>query len=559
MTSLGQLWVSGSRFVARNAWACVSLVCIVLVCGFTSCQDKVVNINQDLTLDVYADLASDSLALKSRRIRMQIRQMYRNDNDSMSIDRRIKNYYDRGGALVWIDRHGVDPQADTLLACLDSIEGMGMTKKKFRVEEIREDLRRMRELDFDTANTINRVAGRLEYNLTKGYLRYAVGQRFGFMNPSWVYNKLDTLQKSPHDSTPQTNVHYRGLFDLPVERAYKDYYKVALQKVAHDSVGAYLRELDIKSPLYYKLKRRYAECTSESERIKILCNMERCRWRMSDYPQRHKKYVVVNVPSLMLHAVDGDNVLSMLVACGSNKTKTPLLVSEVERMDVNPKWIMPRSIIERSVVNHVGDVGWFERNNYFVKDKKTNKVVPTSSVTKAMLLSGNYAVMQESGENNSLGRIIFRFENNFSVFLHSTSSPGQSFSRADREVSHGCVRVEKPYALAEFMLEDKDPDLLEKIRYSMSADLSPLHKAKKKKDNPKNDADTDDSGDDGEEEPADTLQRDKLVYAIPLKPKVPLFIVYFTIYPDPSTGRLADYRDVYNYDKVIWDYLKNYR
>lgn len=95
-----------------------------------------------------------------------------------------------------------------------------------------------------------------------------------------------------------------------------------------------------------------------------------------------------------------------------------------------------------------------------MKDKSKNERVPFEKVTRAMLLSGDYVVMQEGGEGNSLGRIIFRFDNNFSVFLHSTSNPNRTFSRSDREVSHGCVRVERPFDLAVFLLEKKTEVLL---------------------------------------------------------------------------------------------------
>ena len=69
-----------------------------------------------------------------------------------------------------------------------------------------------------------------------------------------------------------------------------------------------------------------------------------------------------------------------------------------------------------------------------------------------------------------LGRIIFRFPNKFSVYLHDTSSPS-AFNRESRTVSHGCVRLQRPFDIAEFVLHDADPWLLDKMRLSM--DLQP--------------------------------------------------------------------------------------
>ena len=142
----------------------------------------------------------------------------------------------------------------------------------------------------------------------------------------------------------------------------------------------------------------------------------------------------------------------MRAACGALKTKTPLLSSRINLMQVNPEWVMPMSIVSGDVARHGGDSAYFARHRYYITDRKTGKRLSPKSVTAGMLNSGNYRVAQEGGAGNSLGRIIFRFPNNFSVFLHDTSSPGV-FKRDNRGVSHGCVRVQRPFDLAVFMME----------------------------------------------------------------------------------------------------------
>ena len=84
--------------------------------------------------------------------------------------------------------------------------------------------------------------------------------------------------------------------------------------------------------------------------MRLLCNIERSRWRQDDYPQNHRKYVLVNVPSFHLDAIEGDSVLTMRMACGNVATKTPLLTSRIMRMDINPQWVVPRSIIRKEMV-----------------------------------------------------------------------------------------------------------------------------------------------------------------------------------------------------------------
>jgi murein L,D-transpeptidase YcbB/YkuD len=158
-----------------------------------------------------------------------------------------------------------------------------------------------------------------------------------------------------------------------------------------------------------------------------------------------------------------------------------------------------------------------------------------SEVTGSMLLSGKYRVAQQSGDDNSLGRIVFRFKNQFSVFLHYTSTPWM-FQRDSRSISHGCVRVAKPYELAAFVLDQPDEWLLDRIRISMG--LKPATERGMKYLRAHQD----------EEE-------HKLIGYVPVKPHVPLYIIYFTLWTDEN-GALQSWPDVYGYDRVILEHLK---
>lgn len=293
------------------------------------------------------------------------------------------------------------------------------------------------------------------------------------------------------------------------------------------------------SPLYARLlKRLHQVDVGRYEKAKILCNIERCRWRLKDYPQRYKKYVLVNIPSFKLCAVDGDSVLEMRVGCGTFETKTPLLYSQIKRMDINPQWIIPRSIVKKSIIKHVGDKNYFESRGYLIKNIHTGEEIDLDKASLGMLENREFAVIQRGGKGNSLGRIVFRFDNDFSVYLHDTPSR-DFFSREDRGVSHGCIRVQKPFELAKFILGNANDELIRKIAYSIQADIS-IHRDDKNK-----------------SLPIDTLNRKLLIRTCYVMPKVPLFIIYFTIYPDKN-GVLTFYDDVYGYDQVIYRQLKNY-
>ena len=64
-------------------------------------------------------------------------------------------------------------------------------------------------------------------------------------------------------------------------------------------------------------------------------------------------------------------------------------------------------------------------------------------------------IRQKPGPKNALGKVKFLFPNRFDVYLHDTPSRSL-FSRTVRSFSHGCIRVEKPVELAEYLLKD-DP------------------------------------------------------------------------------------------------------
>ena len=491
---------------------------VCLLC-FTACEKRADNPNRHLSLEYYQTLSDDIYALNSHRIRACIDSLIRLDQDSMTPDYRTRGYYNERNPFLWITRHGVDERVDTLLAYLRTVSDMGFSQKKFRVKQIEDDLIRIRQLKVDSKddNRINDVMARLEYNLTKAYLRYTSGQRFGFVNPSYVFNQLDKI-----DGTDR----FRTLYGDKSEASNREFYDSILHKVTVDSVKEVLREIQPANPFYKDLMSRLQKpnITAEQRRL-LLVNMERSRWRLSDYPYLHTKYVIVNIPALSLFAVDGDKVQQMKVVVGALKTKTPLLHSNFTRMDINPQWLIPMSILKSSVARFAGNTSYFNRHHYFIRNRSTGKVVPTNQVTSAMILSGNYVVVQEGGPYNSLGRIIFRFNNDYSIYLHDTNSRGV-FRKEDRCLSHGCVRVENPFDLAVFML-DNNKSVIGRIKYSMTVDSV--------------------TGPD----------KNKLIHSMKLMQDIPVFIVYYTLYPNRQ-GELEQYQDVYGYDQIIYKHLKNY-
>ena len=199
---------------------------------------------------------------------------------------------------------------------------------------------------------------------------------------------------------------------------------------------------------------------------------------------------------------------------------------------MNPEWNIPFNIIKTDVARHGGDSAYFARNRYDIVDRETGDTLQASEVGKERLLSGKMKVVQKGGSGNSLGRIVFRFPNNFSVYLHDTNNRG-AFNRERRTLSHGCVRVQKPFELACFLLQGADEWTKDQIRISM--DMRPVTER----------------GREYVRNHADAPRPFRLISYRDITPHMPLYIVYFTAYPNPTTGKVELWPDLYDFDKVI--------
>jgi murein L,D-transpeptidase YcbB/YkuD len=80
-----------------------------------------------------------------------------------------------------------------------------------------------------------------------------------------------------------------------------------------------------------------------------------------------------------------------------------------------------------------------------------------------------YTVRQNPGPGNALGRVKFMFPNTYDVYIHDTPSKG-FFALDERDISSGCVRVEKPFDLAVLLLSDSPGWSPSNIRNAMEQD-----------------------------------------------------------------------------------------
>jgi hypothetical protein len=436
------------------------------------------------------------------------------------------NQMDSALTGVWFDRMGVSADADSVCAYLSrEVPRNGLDTAAFFIPAIASDLEIVHQLAFDSVGvSINDLLPRLDANLTKAYIRFATGQRYGFMRPR-VFNRMD-----PKVGNPGT---FARVFDYKV--AAPDTTEAA-KKVKDDDRMAYLIESAPNTYIYKALLKEMDKTTDAERRHQIAVNMERCRWQIP-HPKEHQRQILVNIPAQQLWAIGGDTVLDMRICCGAVPTKTPLLNSEISYMQVNPEWIIPYNIVKTEVAHHAGDSAYFARNRYSIINKESGDTLNVADVNSGSLLSGNIRISQRGGVGNSLGRIVFRFPNNFSIYLHDTNNRG-AFQRERRTLSHGCVRVQKPFDLACYLLPDADEWTRESLRISM--DIPPVTER----------------GRSWVRQHADAKRPFRLISYRDVKPHVPLYIMYYTTFPNPKTGAIDFWPDIYGFDKVISKELK---
>jgi murein L,D-transpeptidase YcbB/YkuD len=153
------------------------------------------------------------------------------------------------------------------------------------------------------------------------------------------------------------------------------------------------------------------------------------------------------------------------------RTQTPVLEEDMKYLIFWPYWNVPPSILRTEIIPKITkDPAYIQKNNFEVATN-SGQVVTDGVVSEevlAQLRTGKLMVRQKPGPKNALGLIKFIFPNDQNVYLHST--PSQSlFSESRRDFSHGCIRVEDPKALAEWVLRNNPGWTRERIEAAFKA------------------------------------------------------------------------------------------
>ncbi|WP_365889145.1 L,D-transpeptidase family protein [Desulfuromonas sp.] len=190
----------------------------------------------------------------------------------------------------------------------------------------------------------------------------------------------------------------------------------------------------------------------------ILLNLERRRWMPRDLGRR---YLLVNMAGFELKAVeDGRAVLRMRVIVGRAARSTPAFSESMTYMVFNPFWNIPTSIAVRDVLPKILQDPEFlarQKIRVFSDWSRHAEELDPNAIDWTGLDANNFPfkLRQDPGPENPLGQIKFMLPNRFAVYLHDTPHR-QLFDATERTFSSGCIRLEKPLDLAEYVL-DGDP------------------------------------------------------------------------------------------------------
>jgi murein L,D-transpeptidase YcbB/YkuD len=242
-------------------------------------------------------------------------------------------------------------------------------------------------------------------------------------------------------------------------------------------------------------------------------NLERWRWLPKDLGRRH---IMVNIAAYELEVVERDGVvLAMRVVVGRRYHRTPVFSDTMRYLVLNPYWHVPRSIAGGELLPKIRrDPSYLASNRlrvFPIAGADAPEVDPTT-VGWSAITPGHFPfrLRQDPGPLNALGRVKFMFLNKYNVYLHDTPAR-PLFEEAQRDFSHGCIRIQHPIELALYLLRH-DP------RWSREALLGALDEA---------------------------VDR-----TVPLPAPIPIHLLYWTAWAD-GDGTIQFRRDIHDRDAPL--------
>jgi murein L,D-transpeptidase YcbB/YkuD len=260
---------------------------------------------------------------------------------------------------------------------------------------------------------------------------------------------------------------------------------------------------------------RALNATIDEKIERVLLNIDRIKWLPR---HENERYLIVNLPEFMLHYIEDNKVKKQIrVIIGDKKHPTPIFSQEISYVVLNPYWKIPEGITKREIIpsviknrNYLRKQGLVIRRTWSERSKIIN---PHNIYWEQYLWAGMkfpYRIMQPPGPKNALGKIKFKFPNQFAVYLHDTPTR-HLFKKDIRAFSHGCVRIAEPHSLLETVASFNENINMKK---------------------------------------ADKILKGKRKVQYNIKNKLPIYLVYLTAGMNEE-NQLEFRNDIYRYDKFM--------
>jgi murein L,D-transpeptidase YcbB/YkuD len=247
----------------------------------------------------------------------------------------------------------------------------------------------------------------------------------------------------------------------------------------------------------------------------IRANLERARWSLHALKDR---FVLVDMAGSEIFFYDNDNIIwKSRVQVGRSFCLTPVFRDNIRYLEFNPTWTIPIMIFNKTILPEIKkDPQYLAKHQINIFDQRKRIVVPESlewdDYPEKKFL---YILRQAPGPNNALGLVKFMFPNDDMIYLSDTPVKNL-FSMDHKTFSTGCIRVEKPFELAELLLNDSSRWHQNKFKQIIAS------------------------------------QKTQIAY---LKDPVPVLLLYWTVDVDNS-GIVYFKEDIYNRDKAVIKGLK---